>query len=236
LTYPKISLRVAKRRLRQLQKLDVKRIFFEGRTRLGRLGLLGVGTVSLVVKAETSDGICALKIRRTDANRESMTAEFQLTRLANRIGVGAAVMRHSNDFIIMQHLNGVEIEVWLKSLAGSHKRDRARDVVHRLLNQCRKLDILGLDHGQLSNLRKHVIILENLPYVIDFESASLVRKSKNVTTAAQYLFVGGKISALVRRTLGVKEQSQVIEALKAYKREMNDYTYDKFLTKIHLAS
>jgi putative serine/threonine protein kinase len=236
LTYPRVSLRLARARLTQLEKLGVKRIILGGRVKLGGLSLLGIGTVSLVVRAETEDGDYALKVRRTDANRKSMKAEFDFTRLANRIGSGPAVKKCTRDFITMQYLNGVELGDWLKALSGRGRRATAKDIVHKLLNQCRKLDVIGLDHGQLSNLRKHVLVLDDFPYILDFESASTVRKPKNVTSAAQYLFVGGKISSLVRRITGINDERRVIQSLKAYKHEMGDMNYANLLNTIGIAS
>src|SRR5271169_5634624 len=85
LTYPRPNLKQAKSRIKQLVELGVEKITFEGRTKIGRLGLVGIGTVGLVVKGTGKDEeVCALKIRRADANRESMAEEFKLTQLANR--------------------------------------------------------------------------------------------------------------------------------------------------------
>ncbi|MDG6898586.1 MAG: hypothetical protein JRN24_02500, partial [Nitrososphaerota archaeon] len=64
LTYPKISLRSARARVRQLRQLGVERLLFEGRTKIGRLGILGIGTVGLVVKCLVKGEVVALKIRR----------------------------------------------------------------------------------------------------------------------------------------------------------------------------
>jgi putative serine/threonine protein kinase len=108
-------------------------------------------------------------------------------------------------------------------------------MVHGVLNQCRKLDIMGLDHGQLSNLRKHVVVAEGRPWVIDFESASRSRKPGNVTSAAQYLFVGGRISPRVRRLLGIKDAGTLLQLLHEYKRELSDIAYAKLLESLRLA-
>ena len=225
LTYPKPNLRTAKARIGQLKKLEVDKIIFEGRTKIGRLGLVGIGTVGLVVKAEARGEVYALKIRRTDANRESMDREYRLTQMANRIGVGARVEGWTRDFILMQHVGGLEIDDWLKTVGGAGARGRTRDLAHALLNQCRKMDIINLDHGQLSNLRKHVMIVQGKPTILDFESASLTRRPKNVTTAAQYLLVGGRVSTKIRRILGIRKVDSILKALATYKRDMSDRNY-----------
>lgn len=225
LTYPRPNLVAARARMKQLQRLGVTHVSFGGRTKIGRLGLVGIGTVSVVVRATVNGEERALKIRRCDANRKSMNEEYRLTGIANRVGVGAYAYSATKDFIVMQLVEGKEIEDHLRSIKGNGTRDRVREIIHNLLNQCRKLDLIALDHGQLSDLRKHVIMAGDEPYVIDFESSGIGRTPKNVTTATQHLFIGGRPANFVRRTLGMKSYDLLLEALKKYKRDMSDENY-----------
>jgi len=235
LTYPRISLRQAKSRIKQLERLGVEEFVFEGHARIGRLGILGLGTVGIVVRARVGDRVCALKIRRTDANRPNMEAEVRIAALANRVGVGPEIYAHTRDMILMELLESQEIVDWLKGLRGRGRRGEVREIVHSLLNQCRTLDIMGIDHGQLSNLRKHAVVAEGKPWIIDFESAGTNRKPRNVTTAAQYLLVGGGLSPLMRRTLGVRDTETLKRLLGEYKRDLSDYSYVKILEFLKLA-
>jgi putative serine/threonine protein kinase len=234
LTYPRPSLRSARSRIAQLGTLGVDELVFEGRAKVGRLGILGLGTVGIVVRARVGDRLFALKIRRTDANRPSMDREAELTTLVNRIGVGVPLRAHTRDMILMDLLEYQELHDWLRGLRGPGSRRAAREMVHSVLNQCRKLDIIGVDHGQLSNLRKHVVVSEGRPWIIDFESAGTERRPKNVTTAAQYLFVGGRASPLIRRMLGIRETGPVVKLLADYKGDFSDYTYSKLLELLNL--
>lgn len=229
LTYPRPSLRSANPRLSQLKRLGVEEIIFEGRTKLGRLGLVGLGTVSVVVKVVVRGRIDALKIRRMDANRESMIGEYKLTQMANRTGVGAYAFEATRDMMVVQLVEGEELEDHVTGIGGKGTRARLREIVHVLLNQCRKLDLVGLDHGQLSDLRKHVIMAGDFPYIIDFESASLGRRAKNVTTTAQYLFIGGRISPRINRMLGIEDKEPLLLALREYRRDMSDGNYARLL-------
>lgn len=235
LTYPRISLREAKSRVKQLKVLGVEGLVFEGHARVGRLGILGLGTVGIVVRAKAGGRLCALKIRRTDANRPSMEEEARISLMANRLGVGPEVYSYSRDMILMKLLESQELADWLKGLQGEGKRDQVRAMVHSLLNQCRKLDIMGIDHGQLSNLKKHAVVAEGRPWIIDFESAGTGRKARNVTTAAQYLLVGGGLSPAMRRALGVRETETLKKLLADYKRDLSDYSYSKILSHLRLA-
>jgi putative serine/threonine protein kinase len=232
LTYPRPNLGAARTRLKQLDKLGVTHVSFGGRTKIGRLGLLGIGTVSVVVRGTVGGNEHALKIRRLDANRESMLEEYRLTGIANRIGVGAFAFSASRDFMLLQLVDGEEIDDHLRMIRGIGTRGRVREIIHRLLNQCRKLDLIGLDHGQLSDLRKHVIMAGDEPYIIDFESSSTGRNCKNVTTAAQHLLVGGRTSPLVRRLLGLRSQEGVLAALREYKKSSSDESYFRLLKTI----
>ncbi len=235
LTYPRISLRQAKSRIKQLDRLGGDELVFEGHARVGRLGILGLGTVGIVVRARAGDRLCALKIRRTDANRPNMEEEVRIATLANRVGVGPEIYAHTNDMILMKLLESQEIVDWLKSLRGDGRRGEVRQMLHSLLNQCRTLDIMRIDHGQLSNLRKHAVIAEGKPWIIDFESAGTERKPRNVTTATQYLLVGGGLSPLMRRTLGLHDVENLKRLLGEYKRDLSDYSYSKILERLKLS-
>jgi putative serine/threonine protein kinase len=234
LTYPKISLPQARSRVKQLEHLGVDELVFEGHARVGRLGILGLGTVGIVVRARANDRLCALKIRRTDANRPNMEEEVRIATLANRVGVGPEIYAHTKDMILMKLLESEEIVDWLKGLHGNGRRSEVREMLHSLLNQCRTLDIMGIDHGQLSNLRKHAVIAEGKPWIIDFESAGTGRKPRNVTTATQYLLVGGGLSPLMRKTLGLRDVETLKRLLGEYKRDQSDYSYSKVLEYLKL--
>jgi putative serine/threonine protein kinase len=234
LTYPRPSLREARSRVTQLRRLGVDELVFEGHTKVGRLGILGLGTVGVVVKARSGGSPFALKIRRTDANRPDMAQEVKFATLANRVGVGPGVFASTRDMVLMELLETQELAEWLRGVAGPGRRDAVRRMVHTLLNQCRTLDIIGLDHGELSDLRKHAVVAGGRPWIIDFESASRERRPKNVTAAAQYLFVGGSISPALRRALGVKDTSALRGLLAEYKRDLSDYAYSKILEALKL--
>lgn len=230
LTYPKPDLEEARSRIEQLAQLGVVEVKFGGRTKIGRLGLVGIGTVGVVVRGTTATGeVCAVKVRRTDANRGSMEEEFRLTRLANRVRVGAPAYGWTKDLISMRYLQGVELEEYVRAASGRGTARRVREIAHLILNQCRKLDLIGLDHGELSNLRKHVIVEDEKPWIIDFESASQKRALRNVTTAAQFLFVGSSISPRIRRALSIGDTGEMLRALRRYKGEMSDENYVRFL-------
>ena len=69
-------------------------------------------------------------------------------------------------------------------------------------------------------MKRHVII-NNKANIIDFESASTKRRTSNVTSVCQYLFVGNKNSSIIRKILKIKSKNGIIKILKKYKNDKN---------------
>jgi len=120
---------------------------------------------------------------------------------------------------------GVKIIDWLKP---ARSRDEIVSVARQILEQCFRLDGAGLDHGELSNLNKHVLVGVRVT-IIDFESASTERRVSNVTSVAQWLFVGGPMAQKVRNILGISSTDIVINALRLYKNESVKENFESLL-------
>jgi hypothetical protein len=80
------------------------------------------------------------------------------------------------------------------------------------------MDAYGLDHGELSRAPKNVIVSsDDSPRILDFESASLMRRSSNFTSLAQYMFLGGSIAKRIGRILGPPDRDELLRCLREYK-------------------
>jgi len=107
-------------------------------------------------------------------------------------------------------------------------------ILREVLEQCWRLDIAGLDHGELSHAPKHIIIdKKNKPFIVDFETASLNRKPSNVTSICQFLFISGVVAEKVAEKLGEKDKKAIIEVLRRYK---SDRTRENFETVLEACS
>jgi len=233
LCYPSSNGKVAEQRVEELLKLGVSEVIFEGKTKIGRLGLLGKGCVSLAVKAKMDNKIYALKIRRTDANRPSMRREAKLQRIANQVNVGPKLHRVSDNFILLDLVDGDGIVDWIRNLKGQGSTARLRNVVQEVLSQAYKLDQAGLDHGELSNLKKHVFTGDKVT-IIDFETASQNRRVSNVTSCVQNIFIGGPQARKVRRFLRLKEIQPIIDSIRKYKAERSMKLFESLLLDLKL--
>lgn len=232
LCYPRYDLKELKRRLRELRRLGVKAIEFAGGKRAFDTPVLGKGCVGIVVSAQTEDkGKAALKIRRVDADRAGMQREAEMLRRANTIGVGPRLLGVTENFLLMEFIEGTLLPQWVETLRGKGTRSRIRRVLRGVLEQCWRLDEAGLDHGELSRAPKHLIIDANDdPHIVDFETASTTRRVSNVTSICQYLFLGSQVAKAIKRKLGEISREELINTLRNYKQERTRENLEEVLS------
>jgi putative serine/threonine protein kinase len=230
LGYPRYSSDELKSRVRELQTNGVDALLFEGSNRIGKLGMLGKGCVSVVVKAIHNDEVIALKIRRTDADRATMDREGEFLKLANSVDIGPRFIKSSKNFLLMDLADGINI---FKFMEAENNKARVLNVVSEVLEQCYRLDRTGLDHGELSYMAKHVIVGDKVT-IIDFESASVNRRVSNVTAATQYLFIGGVVAEKIRKLLKVRSIDAVISSLREYKNDASKENLERLKKVLNL--
>jgi putative serine/threonine protein kinase len=102
------------------------------------------------------------------------------------------------------------------------------------LEDCYKLDQLNFDHGELSNISKHVIIGKTKSTLIDFESSSTKRRPSNITSITQAIFIGSGIAKKVQKIYKNPSKDKIIEGLKQYKQEKTQENFDVLLKILKL--
>lgn len=235
LGYPRATRRQLVCRVGQLQRLGVASVSFEGSVGLGGLSVLGKGYVGIVVRARTKVGTdAALKIRRMDSQRESMWREAHMLKVANGVDVGPVLYVYNRNFLVMEFLEGERVRGWVHGLAGRGSVVAFKNAARHILEDCFRLDGVGLDHGELSVISEHVVITEHGATIVDFDSASVHRRAANVTSAAQGIFIGSAISRRVRRLYRLPPQEEIIGALRRYKREPTRKSFDSLLFVLKL--
>lgn len=196
------------------------------------------------------NGVIALKMMRQDSGRASMEHEADMLAAANRVGVGPRLMAYSRNLLAMELIDGIHlIEVirGLDGMATHHSTcggigyDRSRDkddihtihikhVVQDILEQCFILDMVGLDHGELNNMSRHVMI-GNRVCIIDFESSSMKRRVSNVTSATSYLLFGrGRVLAMSLQA----KRYEILDALRRYRLDMSRARFHELLALMDL--
>jgi len=218
--YPKYDPREMRKRLKELKKLGIKAVEFKGNKMAFDVPVLGKGHVGIVVAVYTSFGKGALKIRRVDADRAGMQHEAEMLRRANVTHVGPRLLDVTDNFLLMEFVEGTLLPQWVEALRGRGARSRIRRVLRAVLEQCFRLDEAGLDHGELSRAPKHIIVdADDYPHLVDFETASIDRRVSNVTSICQYLFIGSQTAKTIKRKVGEVNEKELIDALKNYKHK-----------------
>lgn len=237
--YPGTNLDSFESRLNQLEKIGVSKLIFEGESKVGRFGIIGRGCVSTVVKArlKSRKELVALKIRRVDANRPDMKRDYDLQTLANSFGVGPRAFVFSNDLFAMEYIDAVKLGRWFQKLRTRTSKRYTRALIRNALEQCYRLDANGLDHGELSNPTKHLLIRNQANpqiVIIDYESASTERRVSNLTAVASFFFLGGWQSEKIKKILGFDKlpRKRFIEILKRYKSAPSEENLSQVLSLV----
>lgn len=229
ISYPHFSECEYKDRIIEMESLGITSINLGGKTIVNGTHIAGKGCVGIVVKAKAGSKICALKIRRTDADRKTMDNEARFHKMANRACIGPSLEGHTKNLIAMEFITGQSIIDWV--VGNKATKSKMCTLAAAILEQCFSLDVAGLDHGELSRLTRHVIVSDR-PYIIDFESASITRKTCNVTAAAQSILLYGIVANKVKKILGNTDREKVIEALRTYKHSHTRANFDAVLDSL----
>jgi putative serine/threonine protein kinase len=228
LCYPRPEAREVEARMHELASIGVDALELSGTHQIGHARVLGKGCVGIVAKALMHGKPVALKIRRVDADRRDMNHEADMLRLANSVDVGPRLIAQSDNFLVMELINGLPLNRWVTMLPRTGCKRRVRRLIGNLLDDCCSLDRISLDHGELSEAPKNVLVDENgVPRIVDFESASDKRRPSNVTSIAQYLLIGGGAAKHVRAILGWRRKASLICALREYKHHPDDQTFQR---------
>ncbi len=148
------------------------------------------------------------------------------------VNVGPRLIAATTNLLAMELVDGVPLFRWAENSTG-RIRVLKRVLVH-LLDGCCRLDAIGLDHGELSHAPRNVLIgHDDEPCIVDFESASMVRRVANVTSLLQY-FLFGSLSKTLHSSKMFPAKRKILRALSEYKRDSSIENYEVVLRTLNL--
>jgi putative serine/threonine protein kinase len=228
LCYPHAEPSETERRIDELKELGITSVEFLGDIPIYGIPVLGKGQVGVVIVAIVGGERSALKMHRLDSNRDNFFTEAEMLKYANGAGVGPRFISVSKNFMLSQYIDGGLLADRL-----SERKEKAIYIatLTDVLEQCRRLDEAGIDHGELSEAHRHLLVdSTGKPFIVDFETASLQRRTSNVTSVCQHLFLGNSvISKLVREVLGEIDKDLFRIALRNYKNEHSEEHFEALL-------
>jgi len=223
--YPRGTKAQIKSRIKELKSLGVESVSFQGELKIDTINVLGKGYVGIVVLCKIGKKKVAVKIRRIDSQRKNLKKEAEFLSITNQINVGPKLLGFSKNFLVIEYLDGEKIGKWINKLKEKPNIAQLKKIIKKTLTDCYKLDKIGLDHGELSNITKHVIVGKKIT-ILDFESSSVNRRVSNVTSATQAFYIGSGISKIVNPLCKPSRKSKIISVLRKYK---TDQTKENFL-------
>jgi putative serine/threonine protein kinase len=119
-------------------------------------------------------------------------------------------------------------------LKGTGSVKQLKSTIKSALEDCYRLDQIGFDHGELSNISKHVIVGKTKVSLIDFESSSTKRRPSNVTSITQAFFIGSGIAKQSQKIYKNSSKEKIIDALKSYKQEKTRENFENLLKILKL--
>ena len=147
LVYHKGTKAQIKSRIKELENLGVESISFQGKLELGTINILGKGYVGIVVLGKIGRKKVAVKIRRNDSPRKNLKKEAELLKIINKYKIGPKLVAFSNNFLVMEYLDGEKIGDWVNGLKKKGNSSQLKLIMKKVLEDCYNLDRIGLDHG-----------------------------------------------------------------------------------------
>ena len=233
LGFPKATKRQIESRLIELEKLGITSVSFNGPIEVDGVRIVGKGYVGVVILVKKKKKVFALKIRRTDSPRKTMKNEAFLLQIANGVNVGPRLIQYSKNFLVMEFIEGGKIIDWVNELNTKNSK-MLRIIIKKILLDCFYLDQIGLDHGELSVLDKHVLIANKKPTIIDFESSSINRKTSNVSSATQAILIGTGLARIIRKKTKIPRRDKIIKLVRNYKKSKTQESFDQLLFGLKL--
>ena len=98
----------------------------------------------------------------------------------NKEGIGPGFIKYKKGSLYREFVEGVRIEEFLEQA----DKKKIIDVLKQVLEQCRKMDLLGVNKTELTNPYKDILITKkNKAVMIDFERCKESRNSQHLRTS-----------------------------------------------------
>ena len=146
------------------------------------------------------------------SNRANIEGKW--LKLLNKKGIGPKLIKIKKDMLIYEFVEGKRIGDCLKS-------KNSKEIIKKVLKQCKILDILKINKKELTNPYKHILINKNKVVMIDFERCHKVKKGKNVTQFCEYLMRNKIIP-----------RKKLTSLLKSYKNNQTGKNFRKILNSV----
>ncbi len=168
----------------------------------------------------------AIKIRNIESKAEgSIRNEGLWLERLNEERIGPQLIKagevDGKDYVIYQFVEGKEILDWIEGAT----KEMIQKVLQDVLEQCFRLDQLGVTKEEMHHPVKHILVTEKQRvFLIDFERTRLTDKPQNVTQFVEFI-------CRIQEKLAQKGVKVVVERLRTLAQE---YKKEPTLERYHL--
>lgn len=151
---------------------------------LTQLSYLAKGKRGYVYTAQYKNKMVIVKAENPDVKAPStILFEAKWLQKMNKNKIGPKFFFAKENFLMMEYIVG---ELFLEYLEKRTKKEILK-MIQEVFSQMYALDTLGVSKKEMTHPHKHIIIRDNVPYLIDFERCRATEDPKNVTQFLQFI-------------------------------------------------
>ncbi|ACO04775.1 conserved hypothetical protein [Persephonella marina EX-H1] len=189
--------------------------FEDLKKQLKDLQKIGEGWRGVVYKGVLNGKVVAVKVPKEPIHRNAIKKEGSILKVVNKEGIGGKLILEGDDFIAYEFIEGEPLKKVLN-------RENAKIIFSQLLEQARKLDLLGISKDEMHRPHTNVLVDKNLNvHLIDFERARKTENIQNVTQLVQYFLSEGS------KYLPPFDKDELIEAAREYKKDRSEKNFER---------
>ncbi len=178
--------------------------------------IMHIKGLKFFAKGKRSEVFVGFMKKKKVAVKISNRAEIEgrWLKLLNKKGIGPKLIKVKKDMLIYEFIEGRRIGDCLKDKS-------SKNIIKKVLRQCRILDRLKINKKELVNPYKHILINKSKVVMIDFERCHKVDRGKNITQFCEYL-MRNKILA----------RKKITPLLKDYKKKQTGKSFRRILNSV----
>jgi predicted Ser/Thr protein kinase len=170
------------------------------------------------------NGTVCIKEKNPSSAVDTLANEAKFLQLLNKKGIGPKFIKYSGGKLFREFVDGEHIG---KFLENEPKKEKIVSVIKQVLEQCRKMDLLGVNKTELTNPYKDILVTsDNKAVMIDFERCKESAKPQNVTQFLQY--INRNKPMLEKKGIYINRE-ELIGLGRAYKEKMDEESFEKIL-------
>ncbi|KYK26339.1 hypothetical protein AYK26_05085 [Euryarchaeota archaeon SM23-78] len=169
-------------------------------------------------------GNVCIKVKNPRSTIDTLRNEAKFLQILNKKRIGPKFIKYENKKLYRAFIDGIKIKNFLEK-----EKDKKKiiKVLKQVLEQCRTMDLMGINKKELTNPYKDILVTkQNKAVMIDFERCRESKKPKNVTQFLQYIARNKEV--LAQKGIEI-DKKKLIKLGKEYKEKRDKQSFDKII-------